>query len=125
MADGYNPSRYSTLGGGEELKLSRSVYSLLLPAMLTLGLALAACEKNNDIVAQEQINDSRVGCPEGCELPPPGCAIKGNISEQGNRCFHVPRGYYYDGIVIQTEQGERWFCTEAEALDNGWIKSFR
>jgi hypothetical protein len=98
---------------------------LALPAVLLLGLAFVGCEKNNAIIAEEQIRESQQGCPDGCEVPPPGCDIKGNVSAQGNRFYHVPGGFYYDGIVIQIENGERWFCTEAEAVNNGWIKSFR
>ena len=99
--------------------------ALALPVLLLLGLALVACEKDNSIIAEEQIRQSQEGCPEGCEIPPPGCLIKGNVSAQGNRFYHVLNGFYYEGIVIQPENGERWFCTEAEALNNGWIKSFR
>lgn len=98
---------------------------LVVPGVLLLGTLLVACEKNNDIVAQEQIKENQSGCPRGCEVPPPGCAIKGNISAEGNRFYHVPGGYYYDGIVMQIDKGERWFCSEAEAVNNGFTKSFR
>jgi endonuclease YncB( thermonuclease family) len=51
------------------------------------------------------------------------CAIKGNISSKGERIYHVPGGEYYDATVIDTAKGERWFCTEAEALAAGWRRS--
>ena len=51
------------------------------------------------------------------------CAIKGNISSKGERIYHVPGGRYYDATVIDTAKGERWFCTEAEAVAAGWRKS--
>jgi endonuclease YncB( thermonuclease family) len=51
------------------------------------------------------------------------CAVKGNISSKGERIYHVPGGRYYDATVIDTAKGERWFCTEAEAVAAGWRKS--
>jgi hypothetical protein len=51
------------------------------------------------------------------------CVIKGNISSKGERIYHVPGGLYYNVTVIDTSKGERWFCTEAEAVAAGWRKS--
>lgn len=64
-------------------------------------------------------------CPGGCAEPPPGCQIKGNISSSGERIYHVPGGEFYLQTVITPAKGERWFCTEAEALEAGWRKSQR
>jgi micrococcal nuclease len=63
------------------------------------------------------------GCINGCQTPPPGCLIKGNISLDGEKIYHVPGGKYYEQTVIEPEKGERWFCSEAEALAAGWRKS--
>ena len=52
--------------------------------------------------------------------------IKGNISlSTGEKIYHVLGGYYYDATVIDESKGERWFCTEAEAVAAGWRKSKR
>ena len=57
-----------------------------------------------------------------CDQP----RIKGNISlTTGEKIYHVPGGYYYDDTVIDEAKGERWFCTEAEAVAVGWRKSKR
>ncbi|MEQ1718696.1 MAG: thermonuclease family protein [Hyphomicrobium sp.] len=50
---------------------------------------------------------------------PSGCAIKGNISNNGH-IYHVPWSTWYDKVRIETGRGERWFCTEAEAAAAGW-----
>lgn len=64
------------------------------------------------------------GCPSGCTFHPPGCEIKGNISiSTGEKIYHVPGGEFYEACVINPDYGERWFCTEQEAIDNGWRKS--
>ena len=52
-----------------------------------------------------------------------GCLIKGNISSSGDRIYHVQEGQYYNETKISIEKGERWFCSEVEAEENGWRKS--
>ena len=52
--------------------------------------------------------------------------IKGNISQStGEKIYHVPGGEFYDKTVIDEASGERWFCTEQEAVGAGWRKSKR
>lgn len=50
---------------------------------------------------------------------PDGCPIKGNISRNG-RIYHAPWSPWYDKTRINTSKGERWFCSEAEAVAAGW-----
>ena len=50
---------------------------------------------------------------------PEGCPIKGNISNNG-RIYHAPWSPWYAKTKVSVEKGERWFCTEREALDAGW-----
>jgi len=52
-----------------------------------------------------------------------GCNIKGNISANGERIYHVPGQKYYSATVINQAKGERWFCSEAEAVAAGWRRS--
>ena len=50
---------------------------------------------------------------------PEGCPIKGNISRNG-RIYHPPWSPWYSRTKITVEKGERWFCSEAEAVAAGW-----
>lgn len=53
------------------------------------------------------------------------CNIKGNISyNTGERIYHLPGQLYYDETTINTDYGERWFCTEQEAINAGWRKAY-
>lgn len=53
--------------------------------------------------------------------PTPDCPIKGNISRNnGDHIYHAPWSPYYERTRIDTSQGERWFCSEGEALAAGW-----
>lgn len=55
---------------------------------------------------------------------PAACLIKGNISfDTGEKIYHLPGQKYYDETTIDTSYGERWFCTEVEAIAAGWRKS--
>ena len=92
----------------------------VLALFVAFGTMATACEKSNDVVARQQAQEAQDPCPKGCEEPPPGCRIKGNISLAGNKFYHLPSEKNYKQIIIQPEKGERWFCTEAEAQANGW-----
>ncbi len=77
------------------------------------------------------------GLWSGCLTPSPTAAagvcdysgtsqpvIKGNISQStGEKIYHVPGGDFYDKTVIDEAAGERWFCTEQEAIEAGWRRS--
>jgi hypothetical protein len=64
------------------------------------------------------------GCPNGCTYHPEGCDIKGNISYNSKeKIYHLPGMTFYSETTINTEYGERWFCTEVEAKANGWRKA--
>lgn len=51
------------------------------------------------------------------------CTIKGNIGSTGERIYHLPSCPYYAKTRIETEKGERMFCSETEALAAGWRKA--
>lgn len=52
------------------------------------------------------------------------CKIKGNISKNsGKKYYHLPGMEDYESTVISPEYGEKWFCTEQEAISNGWVKA--
>lgn len=53
------------------------------------------------------------------QVSPDGCPIKGNISRNG-RIYHPPWSPWYGRTRITVEKGERWFCSEAEAIAAGW-----
>ncbi|MEP0912409.1 cold shock domain-containing protein [Leptolyngbya sp. GB1-A1] len=56
----------------------------------------------------------------------PGCIIKGNISvETSNKLYHLPGMEDYESTVIDPAGSERWFCSESEAIANGWRKAPR
>lgn len=54
------------------------------------------------------------------------CNIKGNISySTGEKIYHVPGQRDYEKTVIDSSKGERYFCSESEAVSAGWRKAKR
>lgn len=51
------------------------------------------------------------------------CVIKGNISSKGEKIYHNPGCGSYDKTAIDESAGERWFCSEDEAVGAGWRKA--
>lgn len=51
------------------------------------------------------------------------CLIKGNISSSGEKIYHMPGQRYYNQTVIDESKGEKWFCTEDDAISAGFRKS--
>lgn len=49
------------------------------------------------------------------------CQIKGNINSKGDRIYHTPgSSKNYAATRINEKRGEKWFCTEQEAIAAGW-----
>lgn len=54
------------------------------------------------------------------------CNIKGNISyNTGEKIYHLPGQKYYAKTKITLSKGERYFCSESEAIRQGWRKSYQ
>ena len=56
-----------------------------------------------------------------------GCNIKGNISVNtgGGKLYHLPNMEDYATTNIDGSKGEKWFCSESEAIASGWRKAPR
>nr|PZN78291.1 MAG: hypothetical protein DIU57_15940 [Pseudomonadota bacterium] len=55
---------------------------------------------------------------------PGGCPIKGRIVS-GRKYYVLPGTADYHRVRIRTRRGERWFCSEEEAVAAGWKRSPR
>ncbi|MEL7344082.1 MAG: thermonuclease family protein [Pseudomonadota bacterium] len=75
---------------------------------------------SDDYAAPWDFRERRWKAAQGQERDAPsGCPIKGNISENG-RIYHAPWSPWYDRTRINEGKGERWFCSESEAVAAGW-----
>ena len=48
-------------------------------------------------------------------MPPQGCLIKGTLPRPDYKVYLLPGQPGYDAAEIDTQKGERWFCTIDEA----------
>ncbi|HWK39842.1 MAG TPA: thermonuclease family protein [Hyphomicrobium sp.] len=104
--------------------------------MVREGLAWAFVRYSQTYVREEaQARAARVGIWQGEAAPaweyrehrwvsaedgaPSGCAIKGNITAHG-RIYYMPWSPWYGNVKIEPEKGERWFCSEGQAIAAGW-----
>jgi endonuclease YncB( thermonuclease family) len=54
----------------------------------------------------------------------PECRIKGNVRVgTNNRTYHLPGCNNYKNTEIELHLGDRWFCSEAEAIKAGFVKA--
>jgi endonuclease YncB( thermonuclease family) len=115
----------------------------LAGAMVAKGMAWAFVRYSKSYVeAEAEARSSRIGVWQGRAEPPwefrkhawgrstsrpdvpkGACPIKGNISRDGRRIYHMPGQRDYGRTVIDTGAGERWFCDEGEAGAAGWRKA--
>ena len=54
------------------------------------------------------------------EPPASACMIKGNIDAKGHKFYYLPGDKGYGSVKIDASQGEKMFCSEAEAKQAGW-----
>ena len=104
--------------------------------MVRAGYAWAFVKYSSVYVPEETVaRNKRVGIWRGEAQPawdyraerwsfaeqkaPSGCPIKGNISKNG-KIYHAPWSPWYKKTRIDESKGERWFCSEDEAIEAGW-----
>jgi micrococcal nuclease len=81
------------------------------------GLWGSVCEDETKSVPAVSPNNSQSGNDNGCN-------IKGNISlSNEEKIYHIPGCDYYSQTRITESKGERWFCSEEEAINAGWRKA--
>jgi endonuclease YncB( thermonuclease family) len=125
-ADGYGRTIAVCTSGGRDLNA----------AMVSKGMAWAFRKYSSDYIElEEKAKSQRVGVWQAQtttpwdyraerwavaeQESPKGCPIKGNISD-GGHIYHAPWSPWYTKTKVNTSQGERWFCSEAEAVAAGW-----
>jgi hypothetical protein len=107
--------------------------------MVLLGWAWAFVKYSSRYVEQEAAaREAGIGLWEGeaqapwdwraaqleANAPANECVIKGNISK-GEKVYFMPFHTLYANVKIDPAKGERWFCTEDEAMAAGWRRALR
>lgn len=116
---------------GRTLALVYQRQVLVNEKVLEEGLARPDYRKNSQrdrlTSAYHQAQTAKKGIFSGIcrqENPESGCLIKGNIDYATSKKFyHLPDCFHYGQIAIDKDRGERYFCTEDEALGAGFVKA--
>jgi micrococcal nuclease len=76
------------------------------------------------IQAAEEAHKEKRGLWQACAPDPEfGCQIKGNLDRLDKRWYHLPGFRHYETTEVNLEHGDRWFCTEEEAIVAGFEKA--
>jgi len=75
------------------------------------------------IKAAEKGHEEKKGMWNDCALDNKGCVIKGNLDKQDKRWYHLPYFRHYNQVEINLDHGDRWFCTEENAIEEGFEKA--
>ncbi len=101
----YSPSE--NLRYQKELVLAESVAKAK-----NLGL-WATCKNEKNVDRKESI---------GIGPSDPNCAIKGNVSDTGyGKTFFPTHCANYNKVIVEPSKGERYFCSEKEAENAGFV----
>lgn len=105
-------------------------------AMVRTGYAWAFIKYSQAyVIAEKEAQALRAGIWQGTAIPawefrhrpdrvadasaPAGCLIKGNVSKKG-QIYHTQASAWYGKVKVDESRGERWFCSEGEAVAAGW-----
>ena len=118
FVDGKDVAEYLVRAG---IAMSYRKYSLdyidaeKLAVFNSRGIWTSALDAPSDYRASKQQASQRLS---------DGCRIKGNISSSGH-IYHMPGQRFYERTQINPSKGERWFCSEADAVSAGWRKAIQ
>jgi endonuclease YncB( thermonuclease family) len=125
---------------GRILGVCRAGETDLNATMVSQGWALAFVKYSDRYTQLQQTAEiAKVGLWAGSFIPPwdwrvsetqaaektRSCVIKGNINVKGEHIYHLPFQQFYTRTKIDERKGERWFCTEQEAIEAGWRRALR
>lgn len=51
------------------------------------------------------------------------CVVKGNYDTSGHRFYHLPHFRHYPQVVVNLDDADRWFCSEADAVAAGFTRA--
>ncbi len=103
--------------------------------LLEFGWARYHSDKTTKTVELKKVADTaktnKLGifsklCFSDTNLEKPNCIIKGNLENKdksGRKLYYLPNCAQYKFVQVEKDLGERWFCTEKEAIEAGYIKA--
>lgn len=118
--------------GSRSMGLVYTDEGLVSTAMLASGWAELNDRENLDLQelkdATNQAREKKIGvfsdlCTQETNPKQPTCSIKANVTTNGLPTYHFPGCQTYATTKLELHHGDRWFCTEKEALKAGFRKA--
>ncbi|MDP1722948.1 MAG: thermonuclease family protein [Candidatus Gottesmanbacteria bacterium] len=118
--------------GSRSMGLVYTDEGLVSTAMLASGWAEMNDRENLDLQelkdATNQARKKKVGifsnlCTQETNPKNPSCSIKANVTTNGIPTYHFPGCQTYATTKLELHHGDRWFCTEKEAVKAGFRKA--
>ncbi|MFY0612650.1 MAG: thermonuclease family protein [Hyphomicrobiaceae bacterium] len=53
-------------------------------------------------------------------ISPKGCAFKATVDRKGNKIYFAPWSPWYAKFKVDEKRGDKWVCSEVEAISAGW-----
>lgn len=94
---------------GTEAALSATPISTVTPSPTNTPIPTATMVPTSTVLVRGSV-----------EEPTKACLIKGNVNDKGEKFYHCPNGHSYNTVKIKLSDGDRWFCTEEEAIAAGF-----
>lgn len=118
--------------GSRSMGLVYTSDGLVNAAMLASGWAELNDRENVDLpefkTATNQAREKQIGvfsvlCTQETNPKNPACSIKANVTTNGRPTYHFPGCQTYNTTKLELHHGDRWFCTEKEAVKAGFRKA--
>ncbi len=118
--------------GSRKMGLVYTDEGLVSTAMLASGWAELNDRENLDLQelknATNQAREKKIGvfsglCTQETNPKDPTCSIKANVTTNGLPTYHFPGCQTYATTKLELHHGDRWFCTEKEAVKAGFRRA--
>ncbi len=98
--------------------LIRDGYAYYLPR--GKAESLTELKRAGEYAREKKLGIFSQTCTQVTNADSPSCAVKGNV-RNGN-IYYTPECGVYHNTVVQLYLGDRWFCSEKEAIEAGFRK---
>lgn len=79
--------------------------------------------KDGLIKAEEEARLAKRGLWGVCGKINNQCLVKGNLDRNDKRYYHLPGFKYYNQTQVNLDHGDKWFCSEEEAIKAGFKRA--
>ena len=100
------------------------IKDILFIRKLFFLFAVVAVALTISITVEAQEKTPVSGIRNAADAKAQNCLIKGNVSKRNNdeKIYHCPGWRDYEKTQVNPEEGDRWFCSEKEAIAAGFRK---